>query len=162
MTREQAEKLANNYNHNVGNWDGKVAAEGNYCEKSRWPECTGRYNNCVLFSAFFVEMFTDIEKRQGWPDGVNFVDTLKGKGFKTGTEPKPFAIFSTRTYHTSAGNHTGLVVGVNGNKIATIEAGYPSMPATYFDYTDVSGEDIWYAYIDDKLNYNELMDYINQ
>ena len=54
------------------------------------------------------------------------------------------------------------MVGVDGNKIATVEAGYPSLPATYYDYTDVSGEDIWYAYLDSKLDYNKLLEYINK
>ena len=159
LTPEQAEKLAENYNNNVGNWDGKVAQEGNYCQGSG---CASRYSNCTLFSAFFAEMFTDIGFGHGWPDGINVVDTLKEMGFETGREPKPFAIFSTSTYHTPSGNHTGVVVGVDGNSIATVEAGYPSLIGTYFDYTDVSGEDIWYAYLDSKLDYNKLMDYINK
>ena len=116
LTPEQAEKLAENYNNNVGNWDGKVAQEGNYCQGSG---CASRYSNCTLFSAFFAEMFTDIGFGHGWPDGINVVDTLKEMGFETGREPKPFAIFSTSTYHTPSGNHTGVVVGVDGNSIAT-------------------------------------------
>jgi hypothetical protein len=158
LTQEQAEKLASNYNNNVGDWDGKVAAEGNYCQGS---SCASRYSNCTLFSAFFAEMFAGVSQ-QGWPDGVNVVDTLKELGFETGRTPRPFAVFSTTSYHTPSGNHTGVVVGVDGNKIATVEAGYPSLPATYYDYTDVSGEDIWYAYLDSKLDYNKLLEYINK
>lgn len=158
LTPEQAEQLASNYNNNVGDWDGKVAVEENYCQGS---SCASRYSNCTLFSAFFAEMFAGVSQR-GWPDGVNVVDTLKELGFETGTEPRPFAVFSTSTFHTPSGNHTGVVVGVQGSSIATIEAGYPSMNATYFDYTDVSGENIWYAYLDSKLDYTKLMNYINQ
>ena len=158
LTQEQAEKLASNYNNNVGNWDGKVAAEGNYCQSS---SCASRYSNCTLFSAFFAEMFANVSQ-QGWPDGVDVVDTLKELGFETGRTPRPFAVFSTTSYHTPSGNHTGVVVGVDGDKIATVEAGYPSLPATYYDYTDVSGEDIWYAYLDSKLDYNKLLEYINK
>ena len=158
LTPKQAEKLASNYNNNVGNWDGTVAAEPNYCQGS---DCASRYSNCTLFSAFFAEMFAGVSQR-GWPAGINVVDTLKELGFETGTEPKPFAVFSTNTYHTPSGNHTGVVVGVQGSSIATIEAGYPSLNATYFDYTDVSGENIWYAYLDSELDYTKLMNYINQ
>ena len=159
LTQEQAEKLVYNYNHNVGNWDGKVAVEENYCQGNT---CASRYSNCTLFSAFFVEMFTDVGFGNGWPSGIDVVDKLVGMGFERGTEPKPFAVFSTSTYRTPSGNHTGVVVGVDGDKIAIVEAGYPSENGVYVDYTDVSGEDIWYAYLDSRLDYSKLMDYINQ
>ncbi len=157
LTQEQAEKLADNYNNNVGNWDGKVAVEANYCQDAN---CASRYSNCVLFSAFFVEMFTDAGFGNGYPGGPDVVGKLKEMGFKTGTEPKPYSVFSTTGFHGSY--HTGVVVAVDGDQIATVEAGYPSWPAAYHDFEDPGSVWIEYAYLDDRMDYSKLMDYINQ
>ena len=158
LTPEQAKKLAYNYNANVGDWDGKVAKYGNYCNEAR---CATRFSNCVLFSAFFVEMFTDVGFGHGYPDGRDMVSALKEMGFETGSEPRPYAVFSTTGFHGS--NHTGVVVAVDGDKIATVEAGYPYWPAEYKEFSaPADGAWIEYAYLDSRLDYSKLMDYLNR
>ena len=106
-------------------------------------------------------MFTDVGFGNGYPGGPDVVGELKEMGFETGTEPRPYSVFSTTGFHGSY--HTGVVVAVYGDKIATVEAGYPSWPAAYYDF-EAPGDGVWieYAYLDDRMDYSKLTDYINQ
>ena len=158
LTSEQADKLTNNYNNNVGNWDGKVAAEGNYCQDAA---CATRYSNCVLFSAFFLEKFVSGIDRQGWPNGGDMVNTLGGKGFDTGSEPQIFSVFS---YDTPAGGHTGVVIRIEGDTIYTAEAGYPSWPGAVVGRSkqEFASKGAKFAYVGEKVNIAKLTEYINQ
>lgn len=158
LTQEQAEKLADNYNNNVGNWDGTVADEANYCQGS---ECASRYSNCVLFSAFFLEKFVDGISQRGWPSGGSIVGELASMGFDTGTEPEAFSVFS---YPSAAGGHTGVVVRVDGDTVVTVEAGWPSWPGDVVERSkdEFAGKGATFAYVADKVDYSKLMDYINQ
>ncbi|MBO4812571.1 hypothetical protein J5491_00235 [Candidatus Saccharibacteria bacterium] len=167
MTVEQAQKLADNYNKNVGKWQGKVANQGNYAQGLAGSTC-GPQCNCVLFSAFFSEMFTDMPFGNGWPDGGAVAGSMvSNHGFKGGTTPKPYSVFSI-------GGHTGVVVAVNPDGTATtIEAGYYSdaeilagaqaFGATVFENKSVAG--YTFAYLNDegskyKMDGNRLNTYL--
>ena len=158
LTQEQAEKLTNNYNNNVGNWDGAVAAEGNYCQSA---ECASRYSNCVLFSAFFVEKFVDGVKQQGWPNGGDVVGELGGMGFEVGSEPQVFSVFS---YPTAAGGHTGVVVRIDGDTVYTAEAGYPSWPGAVMGRSkqEFANSGATFAYVGSKVDTTKLLEYIGK
>ncbi len=157
LTSEQAEKLASNYNNNVGNWDGTVAAEGNYCQDAG---CASRYSNCVLFSAFFVEKFAGVSQ-QGWPNGGEVVGELSGMGFEVSGEPQVLSVFS---YPTAAGGHTGVVVRIDGDKVYTVEAGYPSWPGAVVERTkqEFANFNATFAHVGGKVDTNKLMEYIGQ
>ncbi|MBQ3297121.1 hypothetical protein IJH01_03315 [Candidatus Saccharibacteria bacterium] len=159
---EQITKLIANYKNDVDNWSGRVAQPGNYCIGDASCVCATRFSNCTLFSAFFVEMFTNVGFGNGWGNGGNIVNQLSGMGFKTGTEPKAFSVFSCGS--TSWG-HTGVVVRVDGGTVITAEAGYCKNPGSRVDNTGntcVIGETMTYAYLDDRLDYQKLMDFINK
>lgn len=174
LTVEQAQKLADNYNNNVGNWKGKVAMGdpilgGNNYATGLSRETCGTHCNCVLFSAFFTELFTDMPLRQQWPNGGTVVSEMALWGFVTGTTPQPYSVFSTA-------NHTGVVVAVNDDgTVTTIEAGYQrdedilagakASSATVYPNKDVTGYS--FAYLNDnrskyKLDGNKLNEYLQK
>ena len=54
-------------------------------------------------------------------------------------------------------------MAVDGDKIATVEAGYPYWPAEYKEFSaPADGAWIEYAYLDSRLDYSKLMDYLNK
>jgi hypothetical protein len=69
-------------------------------------------SNCVTFSEFFINKFTDLTF--GMADGHNVVkETLAANpGLESGDEPKVWALFST----IPAGVHTGIVLGIHDGK----------------------------------------------
>lgn len=175
LTIEQAQKLADNYNNNVGSWKGKVAmgdptlGGSNYATGLARETC-GTHCNCVLFSAFFTELFTDMPLRQGWPGGGEVVSQMASTwSFATGTTPQPYSVFSTT-------GHTGVVVAVNSDgTVTTIEAGYQTddailqgakaFGATVMQNKDVTGYS--FAYLNDnrskyKLDGDKLNNYLQK
>ncbi len=107
LTEEQAEALANDYNTGaISRW----STPGN--------ETYDVYNNCVSFSKYITRVMTDLN--WGGGNGRDIVNNMKANNpeLETGTEPRPFAIFST-------GNHTGFVVAVNGDDVMTVESAWP-------------------------------------
>ena len=71
----------------------------------------GVLKNCVSFTKWFVYTYVDIPagfEIQG--DGAQVVGYMKGDGFPTGTEPRPYVVFS---WSNSGYGHTGIVLGVN-------------------------------------------------
>ena len=162
LSDDQADKLANNYNNNTDNWDQR-AGKNLFCQGG---ECASKYANCSLFSAFFVEMFTDIGENQSWSGmyGGNVVNKLSEYGFRTGSEPEAFSVFSCGA--TNWG-HTGVVVRVDGDTITTVEAGYPSQIAqrninSFNTCSWGGGSTMSYAYLNDRLDYSKLMDFISK
>jgi surface antigen len=69
-------------------------------------------SNCTFLSAFFLAKFTDDVYRGG--DGSQVVNKLREAGVPTGSEPKPFAIFSWKN---DGYGHTGVVLGIHGDDI---------------------------------------------
>lgn len=123
MNESQAQKLADYYN-------------GPGVDASYWGLPHGK-TNCVSFSAFFVQRFTSVGRQAGkaWGNGKDVANNLaQSEGLPTGTEPRPYAVFSITNGVTVCEDgylcgHTGVVVGVEGNKVITVEAAYPSTPA---------------------------------
>ncbi|MDR1852127.1 MAG: hypothetical protein LBR21_05680 [Propionibacteriaceae bacterium] len=70
--------------------------------------------NCVSFSQYFVNVSTTVKDWTNTSNGNNVVKRLQEiYGWETGTEPKPYAIFSTTG--PSDKGHTGVVLGVNAD-----------------------------------------------
>ena len=163
LSDDEADKLASNYNNNTDNWDQR-AGRNLFCQGDG---CASKYANCSLFSAFFVEMFTDIGENQNWSGmyGGNVVNRLSEEfGFKTGSEPEAFSVFSCGA--TNWG-HTGVVVRVDGDTITTVEAGYPNQIAQRnVNSSNVcswgGGSTMTYAYLNDRLDYQKLKDFISK
>ena len=107
--------------------------------------------NCVSFSAFFVQHFTDVGvggATAAWGNGDQFVDNLKTNyDFEVNDKfdnVQPFTIFSTTIDGTHI--HTGVIVGKDGDNYITVEAAYQKFdarvfkqPASYFTNLDSSG-----------------------
>lgn len=80
--------------------------------------------NCVSLSIWFIKTFTSMKKVEVG-HGINVVNDLRNRyNFKTGTEPKPFSIFSVSQGLFPEFGHTGVVLAVKNNKIYTLEASW--------------------------------------
>jgi hypothetical protein len=113
LTEAQAKKFVINYGANKGGISEKIAG-------ALWPMCNGGGSNCVTFSYFFNHGFTDLPAAPNDGNGVRIVSSLKAKGAKTGTVPKPFATFSHGAG--SSAGHTGIVLGVHGDTVIVGQA----------------------------------------
>lgn len=85
----------------------------------------GRKDNCVAFSGWFVANLTDLTggdtSNPTSGDGRDVAANLASDyGLVNDTNPEPWSIFSSTVFH--GDNHTGLVVGVEGDELITIEA----------------------------------------
>lgn len=154
MDKSQAQKLADYYN-------------GSEVDASYWGLPHGK-TNCVSFSAFFVQRFTSVGRQSGraWGNGKDVANNLaQAEGLPTGKDPRPYAVFSITNGVTVCEDgylcgHTGVVVGVEGDKIITVEAAYPSTPA-YVATRDISyfvnakyGDT--FVYLESILNQSDL------
>lgn len=153
MNASQAQKLADYYNSDA-------------VDLSYWS-LPFKKTNCVSFSAFFVQKFTSVGRvSRGWGNGKDVANNLaQTEGLPTGTEPRPYAVFSTTNGVTVCDDgyicgHTGVVVGVEGDKVITVEAAYPSTPAyvatrdlSYF-VNDKYGDT--FVYLESILNQSDL------
>ncbi len=153
MNESQAQKLADYYN-------------GSEVDASYWGLPFGK-TNCVSFSAFFVQRFTSVGRTsRAWGNGKDVANNLaQNEGLPTGTEPRPYAVFSITNGVTVCDDgylcgHTGVVVGVEGDKVITVEAAYPSTPAyvatrdlSYF-VNDKYGDT--FVYLESILNQSDL------
>ena len=166
LTEEQAQKLADYYNSS------KVDA-------SEWGLPSGK-KNCVSFTAFFAQRFTSHGKWSGaWGNGK---DTAHGIATRTnapeGTEPQPYSAFSVtrgvtecdKIRHIKCG-HTGIVVGVNGDDILVVEAGYNKDPSKSFgaivthykpDYFINAEHGDTFTYLSSILNMSDLQSVIGK
>lgn len=148
MTESQAKKIAQYYN------GPKVSDDGLPYGKK----------NCVSFSKWFIEKFTNLKWAGG--DGKDVAHNLAVTNNLTeGTEPRAYAVFSVTSGTTICEDgylcgHTGIVVAVNGDDILTVEAAYPDTlaevhhrDANYFKNTKYKNT---FTYINDAINEAEL------
>lgn len=119
LNEEQAQKLADYYNNNV--------------DADEWG-LPGKLN-CVSLSMWFAEALTSIGINPNISDNGNGVahQVQVVGNLEEGNDPRPYSIFSVTKGNVMCGNekcgHTGVIVGVNGDDVITIEAGWPSTPA---------------------------------
>ena len=107
LTYEQAKQLMINYGANKNDSSHKATDQ-------LWMMCSSHSDagytggsNCVTFSAFFLNMFTDTHVGNAPGDGHAIVGNLASRT-STGTEPKPFAVFS---WSNGSYGHTGVILG---------------------------------------------------
>lgn len=123
--------------------------------------------NCVSLSLWFIRTFTSV-KNAGTGNGIDVVNDLRNNySFKTGTEPRPFSIFSVSQGLYPEFGHTGIVLAVENNKIYTLEASWTkdgsmnnqTILGQYeksFFINSKHPQDI-FAYTDGILNSSELL-----
>lgn len=161
LTEEQAQALADYY-------------KSDQFDESKWNLSLSTRWNCVSMSAWFVQQFTSIGyyvPPDGWGNGKDVVNNLKiNKGIQTGTEPRPFSIFSVTQGVTDCGNvkcgHTGVVLGVDGDDIMVLEAawnktGYAAVVHYSRDYFVNKQYGDTFGYLDTILDQNALSDFLN-
>ncbi len=128
LTEEQAQKLADYYN-------------GPEVDASLLV--LGMKDNCVSFSGFFVNWFTSAKDLHAWPNGKDVANyAAQGADLETGTDVRPYSLFSVTRGSTVCEDgylcgHTGIVVGVEGDDIITVEAAYRAFDARVF-HRDIS------------------------
>ena len=131
LTEAQAQRLADYYKSDevsASEWNLPPAAN-----PTKW--------NCVSFSAFFTQKFTSIGHYKpltegpvvyNWGNGRDTANYLaQNKNLTEGNAPQPFTVYSVYPigYQCDDGmdcGHTGIIVGVDGDSILTVQAAYGS------------------------------------
>jgi hypothetical protein len=130
--------------------------------------CTAGYltDNCVTFSGYFVNKYTDL--RPANVNGRIVVNTMNAynPGTQVAREPRPFAVFSTASGVTlcadgQACGHTGIVLGVNKEEDTIIigEAAWcrPGFTGAHvYQLSRWNGTGYTYLYTDDHLKEDVL------
>ena len=176
LTYEQARKFMMNYGENKNN------SSSNATTASLWNiDCNGGGgSNCVTFSAFFLNKFTNtyVGGRPG--DGSNVVANLRNMGVATGKEPKVWSVFS---WSNGGFGHTGVVLGYHDGKWivghascsnpgsgrgdGTKEGGGAGFVFNYESITDATWADAgWsssleFAYLSDQVDVSAIGEYLN-
>lgn len=129
---------------------GSIMSLATFPDASSEFVCWGAYgcDECTTLSGWFVTKMTGYT--YGGGNGGEVVGNLKAKGVPTGTEPRPFSVFS---YDTGSFGHTGVVLGTLGNgMVITLENNWPTDTLSIRQYDikkDYPGAT--FAYVGDKL-----------
>ena len=107
LNLEQAKAFMKRYGENVNGFSAKQSG-------ALWDACNGGGSNCVTFSYFFNNTFTDLPAGMKDGNGEAIVGTLRSKGADGGSTPK---VFSTFSWSGGTYGHTGIVLGIQGNEI---------------------------------------------
>lgn len=118
---------------------------GSYCWNA--ADC----GQCVALSGWFVHKQTTSEFL--FENGGYIVDNYKNRGLPTGTEPRPFSVFSVKS---GGAGHTGVVLGVLENgEVITAEANWGSGGQVVVWQGNIqsryAGNELTFAYFDDTL-----------
>ena len=114
-----------------------------------------KHDNCVAFSTWFMARYTSLYDPSISNDGAylahDWYNFFKNK-YDITTSDKPI-VYSLASWSkvipglTNSGNHTGIVVGINGNKVIVAQAGWKVAGGSYFtehDISDLSGPGCFY------------------
>lgn len=116
MTLEEAKEFMELYKNSADSID-YIGGSGR--------DCTGGpLSNCVSFSTYFINKYTNIQGfMTGAPGNGSTVATnviSRNPGIDNGHSPRPYAIFSTPSGSEMCGNvkcgHTGVILGVDTDK----------------------------------------------
>lgn len=158
MTLEQAVQFMNDYKNNADNVKYIGGAD---------QSCPGGpLSNCVSFSMYFVNKYTNIQGMGSGTtagNGSTVVANIiaRNPSIQSGNAPRPYAIFSTPSGSQMCGDvkcgHTGVILGVDTtrNKVIVGEAGCGT-PASWdtareYDLAQFNSGDYTYAYTDGLL-----------
>jgi hypothetical protein len=103
MTLEEATAFMRTY---INSPDSASFVGGAYSHPTYGPLA-----NCVSFSNYFINKYTTLDSKSG--SGWNLASNLSAAypDVPTGTEPQPYALFSSPNPGTAG--HTGIILGVN-------------------------------------------------
>ena len=170
LTESQAKKLVMNYGANVDN------DSANTVGSAYWNLCNGGGSNCVTFSRFFINKFSESPAPSPMGNGKDVVQKLGESGVPTGNTPKPFAIFS---WSNSTNGHTGVILGINGDTAIIGEASCSSVGIGAGDGTTydkgaaiirvgkLNDPSIWFGKVPTEfaypknVNVSKIQDYVN-
>lgn len=158
LTESQAEALAAYYN-SAKVW-GFETRDG----------LRNKKNNCTAFSMWFVDFFTELDANWLGNGGDFAYNLAKRNNLEQGNDPRPFAVFSSTAdgvayaINPSTGRkygHTGVVVAVNGDKVMTVEAGWPKTAArkVVYDVDKLCKNDHYptcFTYLDSYVDNSKL------
>jgi len=111
MTEDQARRFMMRYGENINN-DSVTAMNASPFGTPGSGCAGGALSNCVSFSAFFMNKFSDTLHRGG--NGSDVVANLSAAGVPTGSEPQVYSVFS---WDNGGYGHTGVVLGIHGDTI---------------------------------------------
>ena len=143
LSEEQAQSLADDYNTG---------------DMMRWADGANSYDildNCVSLSKYVIKTMTDL--KWGGGNGDEVVRKLKeaNPDLETGSEVRPYSIFSIR-----AGTlmHTGFIVAVNGDDVVAVEAAWHEFTGKVIHKSKSELESTGYefAYIESHINKDAL------
>ena len=114
-----------------------------------------KHDNCVAFSTWFMARYTSLYDPSISNDGAllahDWYNFFKDK-YDITTSDKPI-VYSLASWSksipgfTDSGNHTGIVVGINGDKVIIAQAGWKVPGGSYFtehNVSDLSGPGCFY------------------
>lgn len=139
-----------------------------------YTACSPGLANCVAFTQYFVNRYTDYYSQNHWLNTVNggqVVGTLLNYSSANnlvdgGTMPKPYAIFSIAGASFGGAGHTGIVLGVNEaeGKIVIGESGCnnPGFTGAHeYDLSEWTDGRHTYAYTDGQVLLDEVQKTVN-
>lgn len=155
MNLEQAKKFVDDYKNNPSNVQ-YIGGAGKSCPG-------GPLSNCVSFSVYFLNKYTDIKTTPAPGNGSTVASNIisKNPGIANGHSPQPYAIFSTASGSQMCGNvkcgHTGVILGVDTErgKVIVGEAGCGA-PASWdtareYPLSQFDSGAYTYVYLGDKI-----------
>lgn len=118
LTVEQAQAIVDLYNA-----EGDAFLDGRYGEYGGPGSCgTNHAENCVSLSTYFVNKYTTYQQYP-WGNGIQTARTIsEDTGIPLQNTPVAYSVASGPG--TSSAGHTLVVVGVEGDNVIIIEAGY--------------------------------------
>lgn len=118
-----AERLMELYNEEADDVLGEAFADGGGPAK-----CNGSYvQNCTSFSWYFAHKYAQWDKGYASNNGKDTARVMAQLlGTKASDTPTPYSVFSHG--NSSAAGHTGIVLGVDGDRILIGEAAYCAFP----------------------------------
>ncbi len=157
MTLDQAVKFMQDYKSNPSNVK-YIGGAGQDC-------VGGPLSNCVSFSAYFINKYTNIKGFDSGPPGngstvvANII--ARNPGIQNGHSPRPYAIFSTpsgtQMCESVKCGHTGVILGVDtaNKKVivgeASCGAGTDWDTAREYPLSQFDSDEYTYAYTDGLL-----------
>lgn len=158
---EDTKEKYNSAPRSLAKLSGNKKLSDNVILVAEWPESSGLpasecwggdgCDECTTLSGWFVTAMTDYTYGNG--HGGQVVGRLKAKGVETGTEPRPFSVFSTNAIGGSTFGHTGVVLGVlSDNQVIALENNNGANMLKIFQYNiKEKYPDATFAYVGDKL-----------
>lgn len=133
----------------------------NYIGRAATNCSGGALANCVSFSAYFINKYTTIQGfvNQAPGHGISVASNMidRNPGISSGTEPRPYAVFSRPSPNGSAYGHTGVILGVDtvSGKVIVGEAvcdeSMDSVTANEYTLAEMSNGKYTYVYTDGLL-----------